>query len=287
LAIDAIKENEKMTNEAMNTETTDTVDTETVDTADTAQTNVETSNDATDNASAQQTDTSQSALPFQGGKEKFVVNGKEVEWDWETAKRYAQKGYAGMEAFQKAAAVEKKNQELYRQLYDLASKDPEGLVRIFNPQYKSHAQSAQAGMEQNQSVDPLEQRFNQELERKIAPLQEKLEAYEIAEERKAIQSELDAAVKQYPVIGDEIHLEYVKQQYKRALQQGMNVTIDDVAFYVAQKIQEKEAVRMNQTKARIEQKRKEAPVRVTETTQSTGKKPMSFDDVKRMAGLIS
>lgn len=267
-------------------ESTDTVVDTNVDTS--AQTLTDTP--AAIETTTQQTEETNEVLsPFKSGKEKFVVNGKEVEWDWETAKRYAQKGYAGMEAFQKAAAVEKKNQELYKQLYDLASNDPEGLVRIFNPQYKSHANSAQAGSEQtqNQAPDPFEQRLTAELEKHITPLKQRLEAYEIAEERKAIQTEMDAAVKQYPELSDEINQEYLKQQYKRALQNGMNVTIDDVAFYVAQKIKERDTAKMSMVKTKIEQKRKDAPVQVTETSQSTGKKSMSFDDVKRMAGLIS
>lgn len=271
-----------MENETMSTDT-DTVETQ--QSVDTAQSVDDTATDSDTTQSAQTIEnTQQTHVPFSKGKEKFVVNGKEVEWDFETAKRYAQKGYSGMEAFQKAAEVERKNKELYRQLYSLAQSNPDELVRIFNPKYQPHA-SAQ--VDNTKEVDPFEQRLDMELQRRLAPLQQKLEQYEIDQERKLIQTEIESATKIFPILNDEFNVKLLKAEYKSALQQGLDVTIEDVAFYLSQKLQEREAERMNQTKTRIEQKRKDAPVHVTQTTQSSKKKDMSIDDVKRIAGLIS
>lgn len=271
-----------MENENMSTEQ-DTVETET--TVDTAQETVETPNSTEQDSANEAQEIKQAYVPFSKGKEKFVVNGKEVEWDFETAKRYAQKGYSGMEAFKKAAEVERKNKELYQQLYSLAQDNPEELVRIFNPKYQPHAKSAQP--EQGGEVDPFEQKLDMELQRRLAPLQQKIEAYEIAEERKAIQSEMEAAVKTYPILNNKYHQTLLKTEYKAALQRGEQVTIDDVAFYLSRDLQEMRAQEQAQTKKTIEQKRKEAPVHVTPQNQGSKPKAMDIEDVKRIAGLIS
>ncbi len=261
----------------------DTVETAT--TVDTAQESVETESATTDKSEAQTEEKVATYVPFSKGKEKFVVNGKEVEWDFDTAKRYAQKGYAGMEAFKQAAEIERKNKELYQQLYSLAQTSPEELVRIFNPQYQSHAKQAQA--EAGKEVDPFEQKLDMELQKRLAPLQQKIEAYEIAEERKAIQAEMDSAVKAYPILNNKYHQTLLKTEYKAALQRGEQVTIDDVAFYLSRDLQEMRAAETTQKKQAIEQKRKEAPVHVTPQTQSSKPKTMDLEEVKRIAGLIS
>lgn len=252
----------------------------------------ETSSPVTAQADDQQVEESQPEVfvPFKSGKEKFKVNGAEVEWDWDTTKRYAQIGNAGYKAMEKAKALEKKQADTYQQLMDLATRDPEGLIRIFNPQWNGSAKQAQqiqAGQPQDQSEanDPRDHKIR-ELEQRYQSVAEKLEAQEIAKERSMIESEIQSAVKQFPILGDEMHQEFLKFQYAKALKQGLDVTMEDVAFHVAQKLEATRQAKNQQIKQRIEEKRKKAPVVGTAAPEGTGKKTMSLEDVKRLAGRI-
>lgn len=230
-------------------------------------------------------------VPFQNGKEKFKVNGTEVEWDWETTKKYAQIGNAGYKAMERAAAVEKKAADTYKQLMNLAQSDPEGLIRVFNPNYKPlqarNSQQDAYGQAEQQEMDPRDQKI-QELEKQLSTVSERLEKQALDEERKAVQAEIDSAVKAYPILNDEIAINYLKTQYKQALAKGMDVTLDDVAFHVAQKLEESRNKKLEQQKQRIEEKRKRAPVTSTPGTPSSeAKKFQTFDEVRRLAGLLS
>lgn len=84
-------------------------------------------------------------VPFaNGGKEKFKVNGQEVEWDWPTTQRYAQMGKSGQLAMERAAEVERKAKDAYAKLYEAAQRDPEGLIQTLNPTWQPRHQKARA-----------------------------------------------------------------------------------------------------------------------------------------------
>jgi hypothetical protein len=237
-----------------------------------------------------QTDPASQSLPFtQGGKEKFKINGKELEWDWPTVQRYAQKGYAGMQALQKAAETEKKARDFFGRLQDSAKRDPEGTLRILlgDPNWRFQAQRQPNGGQGNethqndQSQDPRDMKIA-ELEQKLEKVSGKFEETEIQQERAAIAKELgDAEAKYANLKGDDVAMEFVKSQYRKALAAGIDVTIDDVAFEVNQKLEDRKAQRVNDTKKRIEEKRKTAPVTVTPGAPGRKDKDFeSFDDVR-------
>lgn len=258
--------------------------------------NVDTTEAQSTEATPTQPQAAPKYVPFAAGKEKFKVQDRELEWDWDTTKRYAQKGYAGMQALEQAAKVEKSAKDAYAKLLKAAQDDPEGLLEVLNPNYRRKAQVAAGaqklptkteGAEATESApDPRDLKL-QELEQKYASLNELLEAQKIDEERKAVAAEIDSAIKQFPVLDDPIYREHVKAQYRRHLQNGIDVTIEDVAFHVAQQLEEKKAQAAQAQKAKLEEKRKSSPVTPAGAGSSGSEgKPMTREDVMRLAGKI-
>lgn len=241
---------------------------------------------------SEQTDKDQpeaTAAPFSAGKEKFQVNGQEVEWDWDTTKRYAQMGFAAHSKFEQAAGIEKKAKETFSNLVQAAKEDPEGLLKLLNPSFTGFkTATAKTGDEVTEATgtdaDPRDEKISQ-LEQRLSRYEEGIEKQAIAEERKAIESELDAAVKAYPVLGNKIYRDYVKQQYAAALKKGMDVTLDDVAFHVKNDIEMQRQAEAKAKQEKIQANRQKAPV--TTVGGAAGKdKPMSREDVMRLAGRI-
>lgn len=230
--------------------------------------------------------------PFSnGGKEKFKVDGKEFEWDWETTKRYAQLGRSGQSALERAAQIQKSAKATQMKLIQAAQNDPEGLIRILtgNPTWTFNGRSAArpqqgAGDQADEEIDPREAKI-QELENRLKRFEESDEKRSIDEERKVIERELEDACKKYPNLNDEITRHYVKAQYRQALINGVEVTLDDVAFHISQQLEEKKLQRVQDQKQRIEQKRNKAPVTTAPGGGGAAKKPMTFDEIRKMAGL--
>lgn len=233
--------------------------------------------------------------PFANGKEKFKVNGQEFEWDWETTKRYAQLGRSGQLALERAAQTEKNAKRAYAELVQQAKADPEGLIRIFNPTWQPSNRAAQSmppqgygqgeQAESAQDFDPKEAMIR-ELEQKLSSVESRLEKQDLDQERKVIETELENAVKAFPVLDNEIHREYVKAQYARHLKNGLdNITIEDVAFHVSQQVQEMKEKEMKARKARLDDNRRRAPVSSVPGDVGKEAQPSSFDDVRRIAGL--
>lgn len=224
--------------------------------------------------------------PFQNGKEKFKVDDKEEEWDWNTAKKYAQLGKSSMSRFEQAAKIQKQARETYQKMLQAAQKDPEGLIRMFNPQFQGFnaAKPGSQATEQNAGVDPKDQKLS-EYESKLQKLEEKFEATEVAEERKAMESELDASIKDYPQLNNKIHRSYIKQQYLAALKAGLyDLTIQDFAFQTAQEVDGLRAQEREAKQKRIEENKRKAPIGTV--PGKAGEKPMSREDVLKLAGRI-
>lgn len=225
--------------------------------------------------------------PFGKGKEKFKVNGQELEWDWETTKRYAQIGRSGQMALERAATTEKKARQFYDQLVSQAAKDPDGLIEILTGRKVSRAQ-AQHDADPSSQQDPRDSKISQ-LEERLAKFEQGTEQAAIEKERLAIQSELDAASKKYPEIDDEITRDYVKAQYAKMLRNAKDpddVTMDDVAFHVAQMIKDNRAKKTQDTKKRLDETRRRSPVSSSGIPAGGegGHKPMTLEDVKKLAG---
>lgn len=227
--------------------------------------------------------------PFANGKERFTVNGKEVEWDWETAKKYASLGNTAYQKMEEAAELRKRTDTAWSQLVELAQKDPETFIRTFSPNYKPQSQPTQGQAKDVAELDPRDLKIQQMEQRlsKLDELEKAYEAQEVEKERVAITKELEDVQTRYSNLkGDEFAIDYIKAQYRKALQNGLDVSLDDVAFQVSQKLKERNELKTQQTQARIEQKRKQAPVNVVSSTADTTSKPMTLEDVKRLAGRL-
>lgn len=217
------------------------------------------------------------------------INGEVKKMPLKEALRYAQINNSGYKALERAAEVEKKAKEAYQKLLDAAKSDPEGLIRILNPQWSLPAKAtrtADAKQADGAEVEDLAQAEIRRLEQKLGSVEQVLEQQEIDKERKAIESELDAAVKSYPELDNKIYRDYVKSQYRRALQANMDVSMDDVAFHVAQEMKETRSKEEKERQRKLAEKRKLAPETTVPGAPAKTAKPMTLDDVKRLAGRL-
>ncbi len=276
---------------------------ETTDTADATQdVSTETQNEnteAVDTETSDQTDQTQEQKlsPFAAGKEKFKIHGKEVEWDWDTTKRMAQLGYAGRRAMQERAEYEKKVNQTFLQLAQLAERDPDSAYEMLTGKKKSQTQQKQASdtsltQDPNTTDDPrMAQILNklQAQEQLIESLKKKEEASLVEQEAKAIESEYQDVEKSFPELsGDKYIKQYIKDFYYKELTSGNTlITLEDVAFEVVMEMREAKAQKDRAAKKTQEIRKQKA---VVSTVQgSTGKsepKFRSFEDVKKFAGVI-
>lgn len=225
--------------------------------------------------------------PFATGKEKFKIDGNDEELDWEATKKYASLGKTAYKRMQEAAEIRNQSQKAYKELLELAQKDPDGLIRALNPNYAPQLQRSPQGAQQRDQVtdkDPRDLELH-EVKQEMQQMKSLLEKQEIEQERKLIDQELTEASEKYPALkNNRFNRDFIKQEYRKALQAGMNVTIDDVAFYVSQELQADKNQKTQETKQRLEQKRKQAPVNVVTAGSESASKGMSLDDVKKLAG---
>lgn len=233
----------------------------------------------TESDATQETET-EKVVPFASGKEKFVIDGQEHEWTWEETKKYASLGKAGYERMKEAAAVKKQVADNYKKLVSLARTNPQGLIEILTGQKAQPGKQPQADGERQS-----EERGYDHRDAEIQELKQRIEARELAEERKAIDAELSTAVSKYPELDNDIYRDYIKSQYAKALKQGADdVTIEDVAFIVSQQLKEKQAQQLRTKQQKIKERRDRAPVSVPAGHKAEKPKEMDLDAVKRLAG---
>jgi len=252
--------------------------------------------------STNQADEKQTYKPFASGKEKFKVDGREYEWDWETTQRMARHGYAGRRAMQEKAELQKKHETFYNQLVQAANTDVGSLYEILTgKKYNSGSLSSQTQKtsqlddpsQAQQLEDPRYQEMTQRLARQeqlLQELQQERESRLVEQESKAIDDELNSAAKQFPEIDSKYMRQYVKSQYAAELRAGNHsVTIEDVAFFIAQEMKEAEREKQAKTKQVIAEKKAKASVPAHKPgSDGTKEKEFSgFDDVRKFAGLIS
>lgn len=235
--------------------------------------------------------------PFSNGKEKFTVNGKDFEWDWATTKKYAQLGRSGQIAQQKAAETERKSREFYGRLTEGAKNDPEGVIRLLlgQPSWKFGAKPTRTGgaatadgrsTEGGATEDPRDQEI-QELKGQVQKLLQGDEERQLEQERNAFTQELEDAVKSYPILDSKYYREYVKSEYRKSLMKGAEVSVDDVAFSVAEEIKELQANKDQERNQRLKNNRERATVTGRTGGDTGGEKAMSRDDVRRLAGRLT
>lgn len=261
-------------NSAGDDQVTQEVDTSTDVDVDTDTAALDTDTDTT----TQPTET-QAAIPFATGKEKFKVDGEEHEWTWEETRKYAQLGKMGYKRSQEAAALKKQVADNYKKLTQLATTNPQGLIEILTGRKQSAATDGQAD-EMRQS----EARGTDHRDAEIQELKSRIEARELAEERKAIENELSDSVSKYPELNSEIYREYVKSQYTKALRRGEDVAIEDIAFMVSQSIKEQQAKSLREKQQKIKERRDRAPSTVPPGFKSEKSDDMDLEAVKRLAG---
>jgi hypothetical protein len=253
---------------------------EVVDTANEIQADISTETPPTkeSNEAAQHT-------PAETSDKRYAVkiNGEEMQLTEPELIKYAQLGKAGQRAMEKAASLEKKQKELYGQLVQAAESDPYALYEVLTGKKHPHASTAQQPQAQGQELDPRDQKIK-EYESKLAKIEQRLEQEDIAKEREAVESELTEAVKKYPVLDSPYLKHFVKAEYRKALINGLDYTLEDVAFHVAQDYKAQEAQRVKATQQKLEENKKRAPVITAPGVKGDGKKPMTLDDVKRLAG---
>lgn len=241
----------------------------------------------TSNETADQT--TETAQPTQSEPEarkwKLKVNGEEEELDEPTVLKYAQLGKAGQRAMERAAATEKKHKELISSLRETAEKDPfllyQALTGKIHPKAGLGAQ--QATPDQSQAEDPRDAKLR-EYEEKFSRIEQRLEQEDIERERQAVEKELADAVKKYPELESPFLKSYVKSEYRKALVNGLDTTLEDVAFLVAQENKQWIAKSQKATQEKLEANKQKAPVIAPPSTGGSQKKEMTLEDVKRLAG---
>jgi len=269
------------------------VDTKSVESADTeasskSQDTTSTLNDSQSDA-AQQAGQEKTPSYFANGKERLRVNGQEVELTFEEMKRFASLGRAGHSAMERAVDIEKKANATYQQILELAKSDPKGLIRMFNPDYAGEQSRGQSQDDQDEdaSGDPRDTVIK-ELKADVERLKGSYEQRGVAEEKAAIASELKTAIGAYPEFKDdpEYFTDKVKMEYRKLLNSGVfNVSIDDVAFTLAQNQKDKKTKQAQEAVKRHAQTKQNATVSGLPSGGSGQSKGMSRDDVRKLAGL--
>lgn len=231
----------------------------------------------------QQTEAHDTATQEQVRKWKLKVYGEEKEYTEPEVLKLAQLGGAGQKAMEKAAAIEKKQREFYGWLRGALEKDPHAVAEVITGK-KFQAQQAQS--QEQEQTDPRDMKVS-ELESQVSSLMERLEAQDVEKERQLIEKELGDAVSKYPELDNTFLKSYVKQEYRKALQNGLeDLSIDDVAFYVAQQWKETQAKKVQTAQQKFEDTKQKAPVTTKPAQGSGAKKPMSLEDVKKLAGRV-
>lgn len=247
-----------------------------------------------------QADDKQPYKPFGNGKEKFKVDGREVEWDFETAKRWAQHGYAGRRAMQEKAEMQKKHQDFYNQLIRAADSDLDGLYEVLTGKKRSGSQAtsiqSQTLTTEDPNAAPTDPRLEQMMqamksqEEQLRELKEERESRLVDQEAKAIETEFSDVEKKFPEISGNKYLKhYIKTQYAAELRNGnFGVTIEDVAFFVTQEMKDQEQAKQARTKEVLAQKKAKAslPSQKPGSEGTPSNKFQSFDDVRKLAGLL-
>lgn len=218
---------------------------------------------------------SASYVPFaEGRKEKVTIKGVEREMDFETMRRYASIGAGDRANSREAHQIREKANDTMGQMIQMAVTEPDALIQMLSglagkrpkgaltklPAARARGQEATEDTE-GQETDPRLQEI-QELRERLDRYERRDQDREVSEERKAVESELDAEAKKYPELQKPWVRAYVKNQYKQQLLHARNlndVTMSDVAFLVVQEMREDEAGSQREKQKRLEEKRRKAP----------------------------
>lgn len=238
-----------------------------------------------DQSPAPETETQ--AQPANEAEQKLYsikVNGEEMQLSEPELIKYAQLGKAGQRAMEKAAMTEKKQREMYSQLVKAAETDVFALYEVLTGKKHPNAMQQHQAMQGQSDVDPKDLKLR-EYEEKLNRIEQRIEAEEIEKERQAVETELSDAVSKYPELDSPYLKHFVKSEYKKALVNGLDLSLDDVAFYVAQDVKKSSQDKQRAIAGKMEDNKKRAPV-IAPPPGAKVEKPMSLEDVKRLAGRI-
>lgn len=226
---------------------------------------------------------------------KVKISGEELDLTEPELIKYAQLGKSGQAAMKKAAELEKKHREMYQQLVQAAQTDPDALAEVLTgkrrPQTPVATSKTTAQGESESATDPRDQhlrQLEQELQlskRELSEIKQRFEQQDIERERVAVENELADAVKKFPELDTKFLKAYVKSEYAKALRAGLDTSLEDVAFYVAQEHKAEALARQKATQQKLELNKQRAPV-IAPPAGGKEKKEGTFDDAKRLAGLI-
>jgi hypothetical protein len=237
------------------------------------------------NHEVQTDDAQQQAQETEEERYKIKVNGEELEVTKPELIKYAQLGKAGQRAMERAALAEKSQKQMYSQLIQAADKDIYALYEVLTGKKHPHATQFQNnGTQETAQVDPRDLELREYKER-LSALEAARENEAVEKERVAIENELGEAVKKYPELDSPYMKHFVKSEYRKALMNGIDLSLDDVAFYVSQDVKKSNAEKQKATVQKIEENKKRAPV-ITPPAGGNGKKAMTLEDVKKLAGRI-
>lgn len=235
-----------------------------------------------------QTDTSQStqgttepSTPAVEAKMYTVkVDGKEMQLSEPDLIKYAQLGKKGQRSMEYAASLEKKQKAFYAQMVETATKNPQALIEALTGKRYMQQSTPQATDAQE---DPRDMKLK-EYEEKISRIEQKFEADEIEKERNAIATELEAAVKKYPELNTPYHSSFVKDQYRRALKAGLDHSLEDIAFLVAQDVKAHDVQKRKELDTKLEENKQKAPV-ITGPAGGKLKPAGGLEYARKLAGL--
>lgn len=216
---------------------------------------------------------------------KLKVYGEEKEYTEPEVLKLAQLGGAGQKAMEKAALLEKKQKEFYGWLRSALEKDPYKVAEVITGRSFSRGTTEENFSGQDET-DPRARELSETRER-LQSLEAKLESQEIEKERQAIETELTDAVSKYPELNNPFMKSYVKSEYRKVLKAGIeDLSIDDVAFYVAQEYKNQKAAQAKEAQKRFNEKKNRAPINTRPSAATGGDEQSGIDYARKLAGRI-
>ncbi len=124
----------------------------------------------------------------------------------------------------------------------------------------------------------------------LKELREDRESRLVEQEAKAIEQEFADVEKKFPAIAGNKYLKhYIKAQYAAELRNGNHLaTIEDVAFFVTQEMEEQTRAQQVKTKQVIAEKKAKSSLPSQKPGGEGSKAPefKDFNDVRKLAGLL-
>lgn len=226
------------------------------------------------------------------GSYEVMIDGKKVAVSKDELLKGYQLSKASYNRMSEAAKLRKEVQDTYAQLKHYAENDPEGLLRALNPKWNSVSKQNTTQQTEESIPDSFRPYLTKmaEMEKTVTALRESLDQAAVEKERMAINKEYETITEQYPILKGKAQRAYLLNEYARALRNGIQgpngeeITMEDVAFYVAQELSDGQ----QQVIQRVKEAKKTAPG----GTKSAAPKKVTedgyfknMDDVKRLAGI--